>query len=365
MNILDNPQEIKKIDRSGVHQSIENLDEQCWDAWQAVHKISIPQDYQHFTNVIVCGMGGSALGPHVIQRLFADQLSIPLVIVRDYHLPKFANQNSLVILSSYSGNTEETISCALEALKLGLKSFVIASGGKLQEIAAQNNLPYYLINPVYNPCGQPRMAIGYSIFGQLALFKLLALIQLNEEDVKATIQFIKEKQNKFSLEKPSSENDAKSLAQKIENKIIVLVAAQHLVGAVHVFNNQMNENGKHFSEIRSLPELNHHLMEGLTFPKSNPQNLHFVFIDSPFYSPRLRQRINLTQEVVNKNKVVTSTISISAAKNNLQEAFGLITFGAFVSFYTAMIHQIDPAPIPWVEYFKKSLEKSNNRLKNE
>lgn len=357
MNILDNPEQIKKLDKSGVYQSIEKLDEQCQDAWQKVQAIKIPNHYKSFSNIIVCGMGGSALGPHVIQSLYQDELKTPLIINRDYHLPEYANQNSLIILSSYSGNTEETLSCTQETLKKKIRSFIIASGGQLIDLAKKNSLPSYHIEPIHNPCAQPRMAVGYSIFGQLALFSKLGLIQLNGERVKATVQFIKLTQKQYSVELSTQQNQAKILAIKIEKKIPILSAAEHLVGAAHVFNNQLNENAKHFSEYRTIPELNHHLMESLAHPQLNPKTLTFLFVNSPFYSKRNQQRFKLTKDVVIKNKIETIDFQVPRAKNKLQEAFGLITFGAFVSFYTAMQHQINPAPIPWVDYFKNSLMK--------
>jgi len=353
MKILDDLEKIKKIDKSGVYQSIKSLDKQCWDAWQKVQKTKIPSNYKNFNNIIVCGMGGSSLGAHVIQALYPN---IPLIILRDYHLPGFINKDSLVVLSSYSGNTEEVLSCAKEVLEKKLKSFVITSNGNLEKLAKKYRLPYYLINPVYNPCGQPRMAIGYSIFSQLALLARLSVVRLNEQKVKKTIRLIELIQNMYSVEISLTQNQAKQIAKEIYRKIPILVSAEHLVGASHVFNNQLNENAKHYSDYRIIPELNHHLMEGLSFPKSNQQVLEFLFINSFFYTKRTQQRIKLTEEVVRKNKISTKRIKIAKTKNKLEEVFGLITLGAFVSFYTAMIHQINPSPIPWVKFFKKSLK---------
>lgn len=357
MNLLDDIDQIKKLDKSGVYQSIESLDEQCSDAWQKVQQVAVPSSYQNFSNIVVSGMGGSALGAHVIQSLYRDQLKAPLVIVRDYHLPEFVNQNSLVVLSSYSGTTEETVSCAQEAIAKKCKSFIITSGGQLQEFSQKYSLPIYLINPVFNPCGQPRMAIGYSIFSQLSLFAKLGLIQLNEEEVKKTIQFIKQLQMKFSLDVSSVQNEAKRLALAIEEKIPILVTAEHLVGATHVFNNQLNENAKHLSDFREIPELNHHLMEGLSQPETNKKHLIFVFLNSSHYSLRIKQRFELTGDVVLKNKIAAFNYQLPEALDKLTDAFSLITFGAFASFYLAMTHRLDPTPIPWVDYFKDSLKK--------
>ncbi len=356
MNILDDLKKIKQLDRSKVHQSIELLGKQCGDAWQKVQSVDLPLNYCDFENVIVCGMGGSALGAHVIQSLYQDELKIPLVICRDHFLPGFAGPGSLVILSSYSGNTEETLSCAQEVIEKGLRCFVISSNGQLEQISQKNQFPRYTINPVYNSCGQPRMAIGYSIFSQLALFAKLGLINLKETAVKAALRLIKKSQEQYSLKRPTASNLAKQTALRLEKKIPILVAAEHLVGAAHVFNNQLNENAKHFSEYRVIPELNHHLMEGLGFPRSNPEGLAFLLINSEFYRSRIKARFQLTAAVVRQNKIQASDLAMPVAADKLQEVFGLISFGAWISFYLAMQHQLDPAPIPWVDFFKKELE---------
>jgi len=356
MNILNDLEKIKKLDKSDVYQSIDKLDEQCWDAWKKVQALKIPSNYQNFSNIVICGMGGSCLGADVVRTLYQNDLKTPLVRVRDYHLPGFVNEKTLIVLSSYSGNTEETITCAKKAIKRKLKAFILTNNGKLEALAKENNLPFYLINPVYNPCGQPRMAIGYSIFSQLSLLARLKLVRLNELEVKKVILLIKSLQKQYALKTPLSQNPAKKIAEEIEKKVLIFVAAEHLEGAVHVFNNQMNENAKHFSDYRIIPELNHYLMEGLAFPETNKQSLEFLFINSPFYQKRNQQRFQLTEEVVKKNKIVTRMLFIPGAKSKLEEAFGLITLGAFISFYTAMKHSIDPAPIPWVDFFKQKLK---------
>ena len=135
------------------------------------------------------------------------------------------------------------------------------------------------------------------------------------------------------------------------------MAARRLMGSAHTMKNQMNENAKNFSALFDLPELNHHLMEGLRFPESNPATTMFWFIDSALYSPRLRQRLALTKEVVEKNQL-TAEVWAATAATKLAQAFELIQFGAYISFYLSQLHQLDPAPIPWVDYFKEKLGKS-------
>jgi len=357
MGILDNSGEIKKIDKQNVYSSIEALPSQCLDAWEAVGKIAIPENYQNFKNIVVCGMGGSSLGAHVIQALFRDKLEIPLVLLRDYHLPAFANQDTLVILSSYSGTTEEVVNCAQEAVSRNLKCFAVSTGGKIEEIAQEKNFPFYKIDPKLNPSGQPRMAIGYSVFGQIAIFAKLGFLNITKDEVVRLTEFLKTQAEKYSLKVPEAENPAKQLANKVKDKIINLVAAEHLQGALHVFNNQLNENAKNFSNYFYIPELNHHLMEGLKHPDSLKRNTIFLLFESELYEEKVQKRFRVTQEVVGKNNLPLETIKLEA-KTKLEQCFELIGFGAFVNFYLAMLYGINPAPIPWVDFFKAELKKT-------
>lgn len=358
MHVLDNPGEIKKIDKANVYGSIEALPEQCLHAWEDVEKIKIPSDYRDFKNIIVCGMGGSSLGAHVIQALFEDKLKIPLILSRDYHLPAFVDKDTLVILSSYSGTTEETISCAKEAITKKLRCFVISTGGELEEIAKQNKFPFYKIIPKFNPSDQPRMAIGYSIFGQIAVFSKLDLVSVYKNEVVNLAKFLNELKQKYNLQIPQKENPAKQVAQKVKSKVINLVAAEHLQGALHVFNNQLNENSKNFSNFFYIPELNHHLMEGLKNPDSIKDNTIFVFFESELYSEKIQKRFSITKKVVQKNGLPIVTIKLTG-KTRPEQCFELISFGAYVNFYLAMLYKINPAPIPWVDFFKAELKKAS------
>ncbi len=352
---IDNFLEIKKLDKSNVLGSIDALSNQCMHAWNAVNKINISSDYKNINKVLVCGMGGSALGAHVIQSLFS-QNKIMIDIKRGYYLPGWVDKQTLIILSSYSGNTEETLSCAKQALAKKIKCLVIATDGKLGEIAQKENIPWYKINPVHNPSNQPRMAVGYSIFGQIAMLAKAGLIKISQDEVKKVVNFLEKKEKGLKAELDSSRNIAKSTAKKIFGEIPVLVTADFLKGAVHVFNNQLNENAKNFSNFCYIPELNHHLMEGLKFPNNNSKNLIFIFFKSNFYSKIIQKRFDLTQNVVEKNNIKTIEINLSG-KTKLNQVFELIQFGAYTAFYLSMLNNLDPAPIPWVDYFKEQLKK--------
>ena len=124
----------------------------------------------------------------------------------------------------------------------------------------------------------------------------------------------------------------------------------------------MNENAKNFSAIFDLPELNHHLMEGLAHPAANAQNLFFVLLDSPLYEPRIRQRLKITETVIRKNQVDSYTL-MAQGESEIAQAFGVIQFGSLVNFYLSQLYELDPSPIPWVDYFKVQLGQSLGQWK--
>ena len=334
------------LDKSNVYGSVAGLAKQVEHAWEEAQKVVVPDSYKNIDKIVMCGMGGSLLGAKIIQSVFANDLTFPLVLVNDYDLPGWVDEKTLVICSSYSGSTEETLTNAEQALTKKANLMLITAGGRLLDLAQANNLPCYLINPVYNPSKQPRLAIGYSVIGQLVLCQKAGLLNLTQVIINELVEAM-------SQVKPEP---ALALAQKLVNKQVIFTAAEHLTGPIHTVKNQMNENAKHLSHRHDLPELNHHLMEGLRFPKSNPATTMFWFIDSNLYTPRIKQRLELTREVVEKNHL-SSVVWPATAKSKLAQAFELIQFGAYVNFYLSQLHHLDPAPIPWVNYFKEKLGK--------
>lgn len=350
---LSSRSEIETLDQNHVLPSIEMLPEQIRDAWEQTANQDNSAYVDGVDHIVVAGMGGSNLGAHVVKAISKEYLKVPLEIINDYHLPAYVNQKTLVILSSYSGTTEETLSVATEAEAIGAKIAAITSGGDLATLTKEKNYPHYLINPKFNPSGQPRMAIGYAIVGQIGLLKSFGLIDTSNFDIEASAQFLKTKS--ISLNPEAGDNLPKQLAATAENKIIYLVSAEHLAGSTHVFNNQLNENAKHLTVELQLPELNHHYMEGLPHPETAKQSCIFWFINSQLYSDKLQLRLRLTQDVVTKNGFASTVINLESTDPFIQ-AFELIQLGAYTNFYLAMLHGVNPAPIPWVDYFKDQLK---------
>jgi len=336
---------IRKLDKGNILGSINALPLQCQEAWKAVKRIKLPSSYKKIDNIIACGMGGSSLGTDFLRYVFYTGIKRPLTIVNDYKLPEYFSSRSLVFISSYSGNTEESLSCLREVLKRKSKIVIITSDGQLAKLAKSKKIPVYIFDPIFNPSSQPRMGLGYSIMAQLAIFKNLNLVEVKEKMIKKALT---------GLDRDKSiEKKAQKLAIKLYKKIPLIVAAEFLSGNAHILANQINENAKTFSTYFLLPEMNHHLVEGLSFPKVN-KDLIFLFLESDNYSPVIKKRITITKQILNKKRI--SYLScITRSKGKLSESFEILLVGSYLSFYLSLLNNIDPSKIPTVDYLKKSL----------
>jgi len=351
-SILDSRDQIKKLDQSNLLSSAEALPDQIQDAWDQTKDLIIPSEYQNIKNIVVSGMGGSALGSHLIKGLYKAELKIPFEVVSHYNLPGYVNSDTLVLLSSYSGTTEETLSASCEALERGAKIMVITSGGSLAQLASTNHWPLYLIKPTFNPSAQPRMAIGYAIAGQLAMFAKAGIIPDQTNLLTQTSQNLQKMIPGLSPENQHS--PAKMLAYAAFDKHVIFVAAEHLIGAAHVTNNQFNENAKSLTSEWHLPEFNHHYLEALSFPKHAKETTIFFLYNSSLYHERVQKRVLITKEIIEQQGYEVQLIQ-ATAPTKLEQIFEIIQLGEFVSCYLAILYGIDPSPIPSVDSFKSQM----------
>jgi len=325
-------------------KSIELLGEQIGQAYQESKSLKFPKTYSQVNQIVTCGMGGSQLGVDVLRHLFGKNLKIPLIQVRGYSLPKFVDQKTLVFLLSYSGSTEEVLSMAKEAIKLKAKCIVISVGGKLKKIIEKNHLPAYIFNPINNPSGQPRMGQGYLLGSILAILKNLRLLEVTDNQL-----------NKMCpIQCPMSKLELNKLSLKLKNKIPVIIASEYLQGCAHVMSNQINESSKQYAVYYSIPEINHHLMEGLTFPKENKKLLHFLFFNSTDYHPRNQKRYQITQQVLTKQKISYTQLEFKG--DRVAQALAMLSLGSYLSYYLSKINKVNPNAIPWVNFFKSKMK---------
>ncbi len=353
--VLDNRAAIKEIDPDGALASAESIADQVRQVWEEKDSIDVSA-YKNVRNIVVAGMGGSALGADLVRHLYKDELPVSMEICKDYDLPNYVGKDTLVILSSYSGSTEETISCAAQAKEKEAMIAIITSGSKLAALAKEKNYPSYIINPKANPSNQPRMATAYNVMAILMMLSKLKLIKFEQEDYEQILNAIEKTTQNNLVEVAQDKNQAKLLAYMILERRPILVGAAFLEGALHIGANQFNENAKSYADYKVIPEINHHLMEGLTFPKSNPMNHFFVFFQSDLYRKEIQKRISLTQKAVEKSGIEVMEIQL-VSETKLMQVFELLTLTTFTNLYLAYLEGTNPCPIPVVDWFKAELEK--------
>jgi len=359
-SILESRQNIAKLDKSNMLGSIEELGRQIEQAWADTRNLNIPIQNE-IKNVIIAGMGGSGLGADVIKSLFKQELKVPLDFVHDYDLPNYVNQSTLVILASYSGNTEEILACAQDARNRQAQIAAICAGGELAQFAKKYNYPMYQINPDHNPSNQPRMAIGYAVFGTIAMLEKAGIINLSDSQVGAVVATIDRQIKECTVEIEHTENPAKALAYTMIDRRPVIVVSEFLEGAAHVAANQFNENGKVYVDYKVIPELDHHLLEGLKFPISNASTHVFVFVESQLYRLENILRTQLTRKIVDDNQIDTMAVPLKSS-TKIEQVFEMIVLFSFAGFYLAMLEGIDPSPIPFVDQFKIDLKNRQAEL---
>ncbi|MFZ6036599.1 MAG: SIS domain-containing protein [Patescibacteria group bacterium] len=354
MHRLDNFKAIKKLDQQGMIGSIESLALQCQQARDDVSTIRIPAAYRSARTIWFNGMGGSALGADVVRHAFQARLAVPFIVTNQYRVPRFVDRHTLAICSSYSGTTEEVTASLTEARKRTNKILLIGAGGVLAAQAKQHHIPAYIFDPRFNPSNQPRMGLGYSLIGVLSLLQQAGFVHIANAEFNAAIRHIIVLHKQFGVAVPTTRNQAKKIASYLHGRQGVVIAAEHLAGNAHIMANQINENGKSFANYFLISEMNHHLMEGLPFPRTNPRTLAFILLQSSQYHQRNRKRFIITERVLRRAGINAMTYQTRGA-GDLQQIVELLLLSSYVSFYLGILNGVDPSPIPVVDYFKKQL----------
>jgi glucose/mannose-6-phosphate isomerase len=329
---------------SGIRASIEALPRQIRQGWELGRSLTLPKTYHDVDRVVISGMGGSSLGGHVLATSCADRLSIPVELVNGYDLPKYVDRRTLVVLSSYSGTTEETLATAKQAAKKRARCVVLTADGELAKIAKTKRWPLMLLDTEHNPSNQPRMGIGSSAMALHGLLASLGRLTLSPRDVERAAK----------AASTDVSDAAQTLATRIGNRVVLLLAAEHLVGAAHVMTNQVNENAKRMAMWFALPEFNHHFLEALSFPEKAKRDFVAILFQSDAYHPQNRTRVTLTGDLLAKHGIEPVIVTLDRG-SNLEEAWRLIRLGASTSLDLALASSINPEPVPNVEAFKKAL----------
>lgn len=343
-NLLDQTA-IKQLDPQDTYGSTELMAKQMRSAWDEVNKIDVGPKLSNITSIIFCGMGASIYGALVTKALEGPSFPYPTEVVTDYHLPAYVNAHTLVVLTSYSGSTEEVLSCAEEAKAKGAKMVVLTKGGKLGEFAKANNVPAYIFDGKLNPSGVPRLGNGYSILGLMGLLNKLGIISIEEREITDSITRLEEKM-------PNLKSRAMNDSETYVDKIPVIFSAEHLAGNAQILRNQFNETSKAFSAFYLVPDLNHHLMEGLQFPQQS--KLVFMSFSSPNYTAKIKKRMELTIKVVKQNNHEIKEF-MTSGQTVYDDFLEMLIYGSFLTLYLGLRYDQNPAVNPWVDWFKEQL----------
>ena len=355
MSYLDRSEIIKKYDPGKMLESLDAFPDQINQAWTESRKFKVPVNYKAINSVVIAGMGGSAWPWKIIQALYDQVIKIPFRVISDYRVPGNVDSKTLFIGSSYSGSTEEPVQAVRTAKKIGAKVAIIASGKNMVSLARAWKVPAYLFQARYNPSGQPRLGTGYMMFGALGMLSRFGVVSLTNQQVNKVVRIARTGGKKWSLNIPLKKNKTKQLALRLVNSIPMIISAEHLLGTSEAFRNRLNENSKHWSIAYPIPDLNHHLLEGLGNPAA-AKRLMAVYLESKLYDKRNQKRFQVTQSVMKKYKIPAYSFRPNGS-NKLEEVIISLSFSGYVSFWLAMLHKINPTPIPWVDYFKYQLKK--------
>ena len=340
-----------EIDQGGMAKLLMQFYQQFDTGVELARKVDLTAfaGYEIY-NILLCGMGGSAIGGDLLRAYLFDELPIPMYINRDYDIPGFVDEHTLVIGSSYSGNTEESISSFMKAKDRGALLFAISTGGKLIGIANSLGVPYLKI-----PSGlPPRAALGYSFIPLLGVFIRLGYARDHWADIKSTARLLKNRAEKFSPSVP--DNPAKKLATRIFGKLPLIYSSTRYFDVVGTrFRGQINENAKMLAYSSLLPEMNHNELVGWKHLFEFGKQLVPVFLTDKDDNPRVRYRMELTSDIMRRLGVEPIFLE-SQGESLLERIFSLIQLGDFASYYLAILAREDPRPVKIIDYLKTRLK---------
>ena len=337
---------IEKYDSSNQFDVLKKTYTQIEFAWN--NKIDLGSiKKKGIDSVVVTGMGGSAISADLFANFFKDELEIPFVVNRSYTLPAFVNKNTLLIVSSYSGNTEETISVFKSALKTKCRIVCITTGGKIENIAKKNKVPVVKILPGY----QPRYALGLSFFTLLKVLTRIKIINVKQGLVNSIIKLYKDKSKLYSKEK----NSALSYAEEILGYIPVVYSVEGFTSSVgYRLKSQFNENSKLLAFHNVLPEMNHNEIVGWESFDEKQFQTRIINIVDKVYPARVKKRLDIMNELTSDSKVGVINLE-SHEKSFKVRLMDLIYLCDWITYYTAVLRGYDPSEIRNIDLLKEKL----------
>lgn len=340
-----------QIDPQDMFGAIYRFPDQIREAVEIGNSFELINQYSNIKNIVLTGMGGSAIGGDVLRTLLNDELKIPFYVNRNYNLPNWVNQDSLVICSSYSGNTEESLSACNDALSKKAQIVGISTGGKLTDKLNSNGFDIIKI-----PGGlQPRAALAYSFIPILFLLNKIEILSssiINELD--SSIKSLKNKREQYSL--GESDNPIFKMAKEIYGMIPIIYGTTDTTGIVASrWKGQICENSKMLAYHNELPEMNHNEIVGWGNNPDLLNELSVIWLRDKNDNERIRSRQDITKDILNDLGIMQHEVR-AEGETKTERLLDLINFGDWLSYWCAILHNTDPSPVKNIDKLKQALE---------
>ena len=344
--ILDDVAEMKRRDLHATGEVLAGFGDQCRAA--AALTATPSGSARRPSVVVLAGMGGSAASGDLLAVLASDRLDIPVVVHRGYGLPAMANERALVIASSYSGNTAETVSALETAVVRGVPVVAITTGGRVGELAAAHGLPRVTL-----PTGlQPRMAYGYLFFPALRILRETGLPIVVDSEITETLELLDEMAEELAPARPSPANEAKRLATAIASRLPVIYGGPETGAIAYRWKTDVEENAKMLAIAGAVPEMNHNEIEAWRAP--NAAGLHLVLLRDRAETAEITRRFGVVQDLVGAAAGGISE-SWTRGASRLARLLSLLYVGQWTSYYLALLRGVDPWFVPLLDELKRRM----------
>jgi glucose/mannose-6-phosphate isomerase len=347
-NILDDSAAMARADSEGMLAFVAGLPAQVAEGWRISRELALP--WGPPTSVALLGMGGSAIGGDLVKGIWADRLRVPLEVIRGYELPAWVGPGTLVIASSKSGGTEETLAALETALARRCPVAVVSTGGTLQTVAQAAGLPF----ASFPPRGSPRSAVGYSLSIVAGILERAGVLELDAAEIEAGVAAGSAMVERCQPGVPTAENLAKQLAWSLVDRFIIVSGSGHLAPVARRWKAQLNENSKTTAAFEELPEATHNTVVGFEQPESLRDHLAVVRLRGALEHPRNTLRADLIGDLLETGQIWHSVVD-ATGEGRLGEAVSAIVVGDYVSVYLAFMYAVDPSPIDVITHIKEQL----------
>ncbi len=348
--LFDDPAMYSQLDPQDMRGEIARLPDQLAEAQALSRALPLPA-WTGLTRVVIAGMGGSAIGADLLAAHALPDCRVPVFVHRDYGLPGWAaGPETLVIASSHSGNTEETLSAFEAALAAGCRVLAVCTGGRLAAAAEQAGIPVWR----FVHAGQPRAAVGFSFGLLLGAFERLGLLPNQGAEIEGALEALRGQGASLAPEVPAVANPAKRYAGQLMGRSFTVFGAEFLGPVARRWKGQVNELAKSWAQFEILPEADHNALAGTVHPESLTMSSFAMFLTSPLQHPRNRLRMELTRRAYMLEGVSTDFYEAHGA-GRLAQQWTALQFADYVSYYLALACGVDPTPVAALEAFKEEM----------